>query len=162
MANERIEGKVVGVKIEDQFLRCQADATLNITINTEQDEECKDLDYVGDNVAGASGNLIWEDSSISTAAWSIDLNAGMFYDSVAGEVDFVDEVVNKDNVVFSVQFVIPSKGEGTSAKYFEGDAVLTSLSLNAPTTGKATQDLSFTGKGKPTWTKVPYVAPGGE
>ena len=150
MANERIEGKVVGVKVNDEFLRCQADATLNITINTEQDEECKDLDYVGDNVAGASGNLIWEDNSVTSVVWSIDLNAGMFYDSIVGEVDFVDEVVNKNNVVFSVQFVIPSKGTGTSAKYFEGDAVLTSLSLNAPTTGKATQDLSFTGKGKPT------------
>lgn len=160
MANERIEGKVVGVKVNDKFLRCQADATLNITINTEQDEECKDLDYVGNDVSGTSGSLTWEDSSISTVTWSIDLNAGMFYDTISGEVDFVDEVVNKDNVVFSVQFVIPSKGNGTSAKYFEGDAVLTSLSLNAPTTGKATQDLSFTGKGKPTWTKVPYASPG--
>lgn len=158
MANERIEGKVVGVKVEDRFLRCQADATLNVTINTEADEECKPLDYVDDNVTSTGGSVTWADNTATTAEWTCDVNAGMFYDTVVGEIDFLDEVINKDNVVFSVQFVIPSKGVGTSARYFEGDATLTSIALNAPTAGKASQDLSFQGKGKPTWTEIPYEA----
>ena len=157
--NERIEGKVVGVKADGTFLRCQADATLNITINTETDDPCKALDYTGTDVGGVTNVIDWEDPSVSTGSWTIDVSKSMFYDSLEDEVDFVDQVLNEDNAIFGVQFVIPSNGAGTFSRIFEGDAILTSIALGAPSSGKATEDLSFQGKGKPTWTKklIPTV-----
>ena len=157
--SERIEGKVTGVKIANgKFLRCQADATLNMTINTEQDEECKDLSYTATDVSGVGSALTYNTQTASSVDWSIDVNRGMFYDSLVDETDFIDEVINKNNVEFEVQFVIPSKGAGTQSRVFSGNAILTTISVNAPVAGKVSEDLTFTGNGKPTWTVTSFTA----
>lgn len=153
MANDRIEGKYVGTKVNGVFLRCQGDATYTITINTETDDPCKKLDYTGTDLAGVVSSIDWEDASVSSANWTLDVTQALFFNEEDDEVDIEDEVINKDNAVFDVQFVVPANGAGTVSRIMEGSATLTSIAIGAPSSGKATKDLSFQGKGKPTWTK---------
>lgn len=160
---ERVEGKLISVVADDVAMGCQQDITINFNINTETDEPCKPI-LAGTDGVSASKAVSWANPYATEISWDATFNAALLIETVTSNpnyIDLVDKLVNKSEVEVTIEVLIPTMGTGTIGKKFEGIGIMSGLSLNAPTSGKANQDVTVTGKGKPTWTDVPFVAPGG-
>jgi len=156
MADSKIPGSVFGVQIGNKWLQCQAEATLNTTVNVTEDELCKD--FSGTSGADAIPFLT---RTADSRDWSIDVSGALLKDSFAAanaDVDlgklFVDGAVYVDNVLFRTALNQDSVDHDV---IYSGAAILTSFNITAGATGANTTAATFTGNGALTRTVTPVT-----
>lgn len=150
-----LQGKLVKLEVGGKEFECELDMTLNFTANTSEEVACKPI-------SGASAGDLWVDQNIVSKTWDATVSAKTTVDSLlvyTGIDKLMDTFVNGSNVV-----TVTVETNSTSDDYdqpqtflFTGQAIMTGLTLNSPQDGAATGDITFTGKGKPTYTQVTVV-----
>lgn len=150
-----LQGKLIGVKINGSFLRCQTDATLTINVNVTEDDPCKPTE--SDSTNGAS----WTTHSVDTKDWSVSVTAKTFADVSAGLLDNGDiaglMIDGNPSVEMTFQTIQTTDYDYSSIFLYEGTGTLTSFNLNAPVDGESTYDLEITGNGALTYTETPVT-----
>ena len=150
-----LQGKLIGVKVNGQFLRCQTDATLSITVNTMDDDPCKPTEE--DSTNGTS----WITHSIDTKTWNVSVTAKAFADVQAGVLDNGDitnlMITGDPSVEMTFQTIQTTDYDHPSIFLYEGTGTLTSFNFNAPVAGEATYDLEITGNGELQYTETPVT-----
>lgn len=152
MATNQIAGNIIGVQIGDDFLQCQAEATLNMVVNTSEDPLCKQLEAEGDAIP-------FKDYTAVSREWSIDVSSSLLKDSFAtlnnainlGKL-FVDGNVNISSILFRTKV---NQQFADNDMIYEGAAILTNFSITAPTEGSNTTSATFQGTGELTATFPP-------
>lgn len=147
-----ISGKLLRVKFGDKYIQCQLDATLNILVNTSEDEACKPS---GETVEDVDS---WVTRTVDSRDWNITVNAQAFLDAVGADMtqsDILELMVDGDLKGTAEFLTTPGQHTNPEDIVFEGPAVITNFSLNAPSSGKANYDLTLDGDGKPTFTRIP-------
>lgn len=148
-----LQGKLLAVTIDGEFVNCQVDATLTITTETETTDPCKP--DATQTTQGAS----WTEATESSKSWSISMSAKAFADAIVlNNSDILDKLVN-GSATAQVQF---STTETTDYDYaelllFSGTGIITNFTWNAPSTGESTYDVEITGSGQPTFTRTPFT-----
>lgn len=150
-----LQGKLIRLKVGGKPFECEMDLTVNFTANTSDEDPCKPAE-------GASVGDVWIDSNIVSKSWDASVSAKTMVDSLTtftGIDKLINAFVNGSNIV-----EVTVETNSTSGDYdqpqtmlFVGTAIMTGLTLNAPQEGASTGDITFTGKGKPTYTQVTLV-----
>lgn len=153
MASNKVPGSIIGVTIGGVWLKCQTDATLNLTVNVTEEDPCKP--NPDDEI---SGDLPWVERSADSRDWSIDVSAALLRNSLeAGNPDIGNLIIDGD-VDVEVQFMTRAGQTKSDTDFiYEGSGILTGFSFNAPVTGSATQDTTIAGNGPLAYTKVPVT-----
>lgn len=147
-----ISGKLLRVKFKDKYLKCQLDATLNMVINSSEDDPCKPD---GDTVEGVNE---WVQRTVDSQDWNITVNARAFLDEVGTQLDQNDllEMIVDGDLFGDAEFLsTPGQHNNPVDMVVDGPVVITDFSLEAPASGKANYDLTLSGNGKPTATRIP-------
>lgn len=153
-----LQGKLLGVKINGNYIRCQTDATLAIAISTSDEEGCKPTE------TEATNSQSWGTNKVNSKSWTLSVTAKTFADVVSGTVSN-SEIANAmitgtPSVEVSFQTIKTSDYSFPNIFIYEGTGTLTSFTVNAPIEGNGTYDLEITGNGALTYTEIP-VTPGG-
>ena len=149
-----LQGKLIGVKIEGDYIRCQTDGTLAITVNTTDDDACKPTET--DTTNGAS----WTTHSVDSKAWTVSVTGKTFADSVTGAIDnsgIAALMLGNPSVEMTFQTIKTTDYDFPNIFVWEGTGTLTSFTQNAPIDGDATYDLEITGNGALTYTETPVT-----
>lgn len=156
MATNVLQGSVLGVRIGDNWIRCQTDATLTLTKNLTTPDPCKPAP----GESAASGK--WNQPVVETKEWSIDFSAKTFADTTADgySLSYVTQqfLQNDDpvEVVFQTNDELTDYSAPLSLLY-TGEGLLSSLTVNAPGTGESTYDTTITGVGEILFEEVPVT-----
>lgn len=148
-------GKLIGVKINGSYIRCQTDATLTITTNVTDDDPCKPTEQ--ETTGGAS----WVTHSIDTKAWNVSVTAKAFADQAAGLLDNSDIaalMIGNPSVEMTFQTIQTTDYDYASIFVYEGTGTLTSFTHNAPVAGESTYDMEITGNGALTFEETPVTS----
>lgn len=149
----QIAGNIIGVQINDEWLQCQAEATLNLVLNTSESPICKVLD--GTASAGAPYKRYTDDSR----EWNITTNNALLKDSFAtlnNGVNLAKLFVDGDYYIQSVLFrTAEGQQFADNDMIYEGSAFLTNFSITAPATGANTTSATFQGDGELTYSYPP-------
>lgn len=150
-----LPGKLIGVKVNGSYIRCQTDATLTITTNVTDDDPCKPSEtesYKGGN---------WTTHTLDTRTWTVSVSAKTFADQVSGQIDNSDIaallITGDPSVEMTFQTIQTSDYDFPAIFIYEGTGTLTSFTHNAPTAGDSTYDLEITGNGAITFTETPIT-----
>ncbi len=150
-----LQGKLIGVKVNGEYIRCQTDATLNIVINTSEDEPCKPTEDQATNAAA------WITRTVDTKDWNVSVTAKSFADEVSGMIDNSDiaalMIEGDPNVEMTFQTIRTTDYNYASIFVYEGTGILTSFTQNAPEAGQATYDLEISGNGALTFEETPIT-----
>lgn len=150
-----IQGKLIGVKLNGTYIRCQTDATLTITANTTDTDPCKPSEDEATNSAS------WITHSIDSKAWTVSVTAKAFADQLAGAIDNSDiaalMITGDPSVEMTFQTIKTTDYDHDNIFVYEGTGTLTSFTHNAPSTGESTYDLEITGNGALTYTETPVT-----
>lgn len=149
-----LPGKLIGVKVNGSYIRCQTDATLTITTNVTDDDPCKPSETESYKGGG------WVTHTIDTKAWTVSVTAKTFADQVVGMLDNSDIaalMIGDSSVEMTFQTIQTSDYDFASIFIYEGTGTLTSFTHNAPTAGDSTYDLEITGNGALTFTETPVT-----
>jgi hypothetical protein len=150
-----LQGKLVGVKVNGSYIRCQTDATLTITTNVTDDDPCKPTETDTTNSAS------WVTHSIDTKAWTVSVTAKAFADTVAGLLDNSDiaalMITGDPSVEMTFQTIQTTDYDYASIFVYEGTGTLISFTHNAPVAGESTYDLEITGNGALTFEETPVT-----
>lgn len=154
MAGE-LQGKLIGVKINGSYIRCQTDATLSITQDVTDNDPCKPTEEEATN--GAS----WAGHTAGTKSWTISVTAKTFADVAAGTLDNSDiaalMITGDNSVEVTFQTIRTTDYAFASVFLYEGTGTLTSFTHNAPVDGDSTYDLEITGNGALTFEETPVT-----
>lgn len=146
-----VQGKVYQVKINGEAIECQTDATLNFNTNTSEKELCKPSGAVGDDVT-------WVGYNIDSQGWDISFSGQSFADSLVNANANLISLFIKGDVLLEVDFWTNTavKGfDGDQIQLYSGKGIMTAITLNAPTTGASTYDVTIQGTGPITETLTP-------
>lgn len=150
-----IQGKLIGVKINGTYIRCQTDATLAITANTTDSDPCKPSEDEATNAAS------WVTHSVDSKAWTVSVTAKTFADDVAGVIDNTEianlMITGTPEVEVTFQTIKTTDYDHASIWVYEGTATITSFTVNGPGSGESTYDLELTGNGALTYTETPVT-----
>lgn len=147
-----IAGKLLRVKFDDKYIKCQLDATVNFITNTTEDDPCKpDGNTVEDTAR-------WIEREVETQDLNITVNHRSFLDAVGAELtqsDIIDLIVGGN--LYGVAEVLTTPGQHNNDEdvILEVPVVITDFSWNLPASGKANSDLTLSGNGKPTYDRIP-------
>lgn len=151
-----VVGKLLRVKFDDKYIKCQLDSTLNFTNTFEEEEECKPegTELVTDGT--------WVKRVLETQDSSITVNTRLFLDALGGaSLTALDLVkLNIDGNVYGEAEFLSSPGQHSEANnvLIVLPVVLSSIELSSPNAGRATSTIDLQGNGKPTFSMLP-VAP---
>lgn len=149
-----IQGKLIGITIDSEYVRCQTDLTFNITSNTSTEDACKP------DPSDPDGGMNWDNPNVDSMAWDGSFSARSFADSVdANQATIINKLLLGNPVVgVVIQYnTTSSEFDGTVNHILSGNAIISGFTLNAPGTGSSTYDVTLTGKGKPTLSTVPVT-----
>ncbi|MCY4781711.1 hypothetical protein ORI89_18820 [Sphingobacterium sp. UT-1RO-CII-1] len=149
-----IAGKLLRVKLGDKYIKCQADATATFTNTAVEEEDCKP-----DGSTLVTGGSWVNRDEAESQDWSLSVSSRVFLDALDGasvtQADLIAANI-AGNLNFDVEFLTtPGQHNGENDLLISGNMFLSSISLNAVLTGKATTDIEFLGNGKPTQTVIP-------
>lgn len=122
-----VSGNRILVFSEDEVIACSTGATFNGT-NEEIETSCKDNDGAITSTPGAQN-------------WSIDVTGNAKYDAAYGLEELQIIWINKTTV--TVRFGT----ENTDDSYLEGEAYISSFSIDAPLNATATWSVTFSPRG---------------
>lgn len=152
MANKVIPGKLLLVKMGDDFFNCQQDASLSITYNLTQEDPCKP------DPSELYKGFSWQTSTTDSATWEISFTLKATDANANNQNSLLNQLVNTGNSV-EISFET-SDASGTDLEFasvFEGDGLISSFTWNAPANGESTVDVTVTGNGDPSFATVPVV-----
>lgn len=153
MADNVLQGKLLSVTIGGTAVDCQTDATLTITVATEETDPCKPA--AGESSADAS----WSDATDGARSWTISFSAKSFAQSTGfNNADLIELLVDGSPVVEAVFATTETSDyDHDELQVFSGTGIINNFNLNAPGTGESTYDVDITGKGKPTFVRTPVT-----
>lgn len=150
-----LQGKLIGVKVNGSYIRCQTDATLTLTVNTTEDDPCKPTEEEATNAAA------WITRTVDTKDWNVSVTAKSFADVLAGFLDNSDiaalMIEGDPNVEMTFQTIRTTDYDYSSIFVYEGTGILTSFTHNAPEAGQSTYDLEISGNGALTFEETPVT-----
>ena len=150
-----LQGKLIGVKLNGVYVRCQTDATLTITSNTTDTDPCKPGEDESTNASS------WVTHSVDSKAWTLSVTAKSFADIQAGVLDNNDVaalmITGNPEVEITFQTIRTTDYDHDAIFVYEGTGTLTSFTVNAPSTGESTYDIEVTGNGALTFTETPVT-----
>lgn len=157
MANNSVPGKLIGVRINGQWVDCQTDAKLNITVKTTDDTLCKP-----DGDALTPDNSIpWQTRTADSRDWNVTYSSQMLHDSLKGTNNGQNilKLLLDGNVYITDMEFATATGQTASAEdmIISGACIITSFTLNAPEAGAATFDNTLTGNGPLTYSFPPIT-----
>ena len=132
----KVNGNILLVYMEDEALACTTQASINVT-NEQIEVTCKDNNGAKTYILGGQD-------------WSITVGGLIAYDNDT-IIPLMDNVLAK--VPVTVRFGTAVVGD----PYFQGEAVMTNLTMDAPLNGVATWSATFSSNGP--LTKALNVAP---
>lgn len=150
MAGQVLQGSLLAVTLNGTRIQCEIDSTLNVTTNTTETDPCKPASTEAYKAAK------WTDASVDSKTWSLDFSAKAFADAVEmNNADILELMVSGDPIV-QIEF---STTQTTDFDFdeiltFSGEGILSDFTWNNPSTGESTYDVTVTGKGAPTFTRV--------
>lgn len=151
-----IPGKLINLKIGANELLCQADLTLNLTASTTDEEGCKPA--TGESMSVSE----WVKRSVSTREWDASVSLKTIVSELLTNYSYV--YLAKLFVSGSLEVTVVVETNSTSPDYketgtfvFEGNAIMTGLTLNAPYEGASTVDVTFNSTEAPTFEAVAVV-----
>lgn len=153
MNTSSVEGRLIGVKVAGSYYRCQTDAKLTLGTSVTQNDTCKP-DPSG------SISIDWETSTVDSKNWNMTFSAQAFLDSLEGYNDNSDliELFITGDLQVEADFLTATaltETEGYSHDFiFTGPGLLSGITVNAPAKGSSTYDVTITGNGAPTYTKI--------
>lgn len=130
-----------GQSSNSKCIALATDCTVNVTVNTEE-STTKDTDG------------LWGEDEIISKGWDISVN--QLYDPDVTETnamtanELVEKIITEDEPILYVSFDVTEGDKNRTATKkmaFGGNAIYTSLGINASASGKATFAHSFKGKG---------------
>lgn len=157
-----VPGSIIGIRLKDSeavtdpvWLNCQVDATLNLAVETEEDEPCKPSP---DNIEEV-GDVPWAEFTPTSRNWNIDFSQKLMRNSLAAlNVDISDLIIT-GKVYVEVEFMTtPGQTKSDYDFVYAGTGILTGFTLNAPATGASTSDSTIQGTGAITRTVVPVAS----
>lgn len=140
-----LQGKLISVSIDENPIRCQMDATLNINQEVSDNEPCKPT------AAESTNGAAWTTHTVSSKSWTISVTAKTFADVLNGflnQNDIADLMISGTpsvNVVFETTQT--TDYDHPYIWMYEGVGTLTSFTINAPQDGESTYDFEITGNG---------------
>ena len=148
--NDAIPGKLMGVKIDGNFIDCQIDATYNMTMDTEEGDICKPSPT--DTTDGAS----WAEPTAGRKSGTIDFSAKSLAKMTGfGLYELSNLFINGSNsVTWTFGTTQTTDYNQPALIVYSGDGIMTSFNINAPNEGESTFDSSITMVGKPTVSRV--------
>lgn len=154
MASNKVPGSIIGVRAGGVWLRCQTDATLNLIVNTTEEDPCKpDEDDV------IAGDISWVERSVDSRDWNIEFNQNLMRNSLAASNPDMAQLIIDGDVEVQVEFMTrPGQTKSDYDFIYSGTGILTGFTLNAPTTGTATSNSTIAGNGPITYAKIPVVS----
>lgn len=155
MAIGVIPGKLMQMKLNGSWVRCQMDISLNITQDITDDEACKPTET--DTYKGGA----WNTNTKGNRGWTASLSGKVFADVAAGTItndDISTLLIDGDSdVEVIIQSMQTTDYDFAAILLYEGTGSITSFTLNGPSDGDATWDIEITGNGALTYTKTPVV-----
>lgn len=152
MATNKIPGNIIGLQLGNDWLQCQAEATLNMVANTSEDALCKELETEGDTAP-------WKTFTVDSREWSVDVAQSLLKDSLAtlnNDVNLGKLFIDGDLEITSLLFRTKVDQQfADNDMIYEGAAILTNFSITAPATGANTTSATFQGNGPLTYSFPP-------
>lgn len=150
MANA-LPGKAFGLRFKDIYFECQTDLSFDNTASLETPDVCKpnpDEPWV---------EGMPEQPVVSSTSWTAIVTAKAT-DAITGNQ--VDALKLKAGAKDELEIFLNTESTDSPVKndlIISGEAILTGISLGAPTNGEATYELSFTGYGDFTTVATPVI-----
>lgn len=155
MNTKNLEGRLIGFRLDGDYYNCQVDVKLTLGTSLTKNPTCKP------NPTGGSLSVPWETSNVDSKNWSGTGSAQSFLDSITGyknNNDLIQKFITGD---LQIDVEILTAADLTSTEgydhdfIFEGEAILSGITLNGPAAGGSTYDITLTGNGAPTFTLIP-------
>lgn len=154
MASNKVPGSIIGVRYGGVWMKCQTDATLNLTVNVTEEDACKP-DSTTPDAAGGS----WVERSVDSRDWDISFSQNLMRNSLAALNPDTAKLIIDGNVDVQVEFMTQIGQTKSDFDFiYAGSGILTGFTLNAPTSGVATMDSTIAGNGPLTYTRVPATS----
>lgn len=154
MAVNTVPGSIIGVRFGGDWLPCQVDATLNLTVNVTEDDPCKP-DPSDTEVQDSP----WVERTVDSRDWSIDVSQKLMRNSLIASNPDIGELIVDGLLDVEVEFMTrPGQTRSDYDFVFSGTGIITDFSLNAPGSGAATTDTTISGNGPLTYVKVPRTS----
>lgn len=150
MANA-LPGKAFGLRFKDIYFECQTDLSFDNTASLETPDVCKpnpDAPWV---------EGMPEQPVVSSTSWTASVTAKAT-DAITGNQ--VDALKLKAGAKDELEIFLNTESVDSPVKndlIISGEAILSGISLGAPTNGEATYELSFTGYGDFTTVATPVT-----
>lgn len=157
-----VPGSIIGIRLKDSdsvgdpvWLNCQVDATLDLAVETEEDDACKPSPETIEEV----GDIPWAEFTPSKRNWNISFSQKLMRNSLAAlNVDISDLIIT-GKVYVEVEFMTtPGQSKSDYDFIYAGTGILTGFTLNAPGTGASTSDSTIQGTGPITRDVVPVAS----
>lgn len=146
-----VPGSIIGMTIKQVgsvdpgvWLDCQTDATLDMAVETEEEDPCKPTP----EELVTTGDVPWADFTPSKRNWNITFSQKMMRASLAASNTNIASLIIAGNVFVEVQFMTaPGQTKSDFDFVYSGTGILTGFTFNAPVTGAATTDSTIQGTG---------------
>lgn len=150
-----ISGKLLRVKFDDKYIKCQLDASL--TFNNTFDEEANCKPEGTEEVSNSS----WTTRILESQDTTVTVNHRLFLDALGGAALTQSDLIalNIDgNVDGELEFLTtPGQHNELNNLVLTIPVVISSIGLEAPATGRASGTIEFLGNGKPTQSLLPVT-----
>lgn len=140
---DQIPGSLLALSINGTALRCQTEATLELTINTAEGTPCKPSET--ETYKGGQ----WVTRTIESKDWQITMTAKAFADLIAmNQIQVSDLMINGDPVVQAVFGTTQTTDYDFPVTFaYSGEGILTGLTLNGPVDAESTYDVTILANG---------------
>lgn len=148
-----LQGKLIGVTINGEFVNCQVDATLTLNVATEETDPCKPAP--GESSANAS----WAKPTVGTRSGTVDFSIKTFATNTGFNQADISEIIIDGDAKTEWQFMTiqTTDYDHEEAWVYSGEGIFTSQSIAAPSTGESTSDTSIVMYDKPTIVRTPIT-----
>lgn len=156
-----VPGSIIGLTIKDStsvldgvWLPCQTDATLNLGVETEEEDPCKPTP----EELVLQGDVPWSEFTPSKRNWDISFSQKLMRDSLATANPDIAQLIITGKILVEVQFMTaPGQTKSNFDFVYSGTGILTGFTLNAPAVGASTSDSTIQGTGAITYVTVPVT-----
>lgn len=156
-----VPGSIIGIRLKKsdtldtpQWLNCQVESTLELAVETEEEDACKPSPDTIEEV----GDIPWAEFTPSKRNWNISFSQKLMRDSLAALNIDVSDLIILGDVYVDVEFMtVPGQTKSDFDFIYAGTGILTGFTLNAPNTGASTSDSTIQGTGAITRTVVPVT-----
>lgn len=152
--NDAIPGKLMGVKIDGNFIDCQIDATLNMTLDTEEGDICKP------SPTDTTDAKSWAEPTAGRKSGTLDFSAKAFAKATGyGLYELGNLFINGDNrLEWTFGTTQTTDYVYTVLIVYSGDGLLSTHNVNGPGTGESTYDGTITFVGQPSIDRIPVTS----